>query len=145
MLNIAAVLKSEISRIARKEVRAETGATKKASRSHRTEIATLKKRVQALEQHLRRVGKTGTKPVPAVETEPASGRRRFSAKGLKSMRRRLGLSAEDLGLLIGASSQSVYNWEDGKTRPQPKSLEVIDFVKTRGKREVAARLESLQT
>jgi DNA-binding transcriptional regulator YiaG len=145
MPNIAAVLKSEISRVARKQVRAETSPTKKASSAHRTAIADLRKRVQALEQQLRRLAKAGPR-IAAVATnaEQAPGSQRFSAKGLKSMRQRLGLSAEACGLLIGASSQSVYNWEEGKTRPQAKHLAGIASLRSIGKREALARLEALR-
>ena len=41
---------------------------------------------------------------------------RFSAKGLKSKRQTLGISAEQMGLLLGATGQSVYKWEDGRAR-----------------------------
>lgn len=145
MPNIATVLKSEISRIARKEVRAETGATKKASSSHRTEIAALKKRVQALEQSLGRAARVRQKEAPAAQPATAEAPSRFSPKGLKSMRRRLDLSANDCGVLIGASGQSIYNWEDGKARPQPKYLQALAFLKTKGKKDVVARLEYLKT
>lgn len=145
MPNIAAVLKSEISRIARKEVRAETASTKKASSSHRTELLALKKRVQALEQHLRRFDAVRVRAAPAAQPETSDTPSRFSPKGLKSMRRRLRLSANDCGVLIGASGQSIYNWEDGKARPQRKYLAALTFLKTKSKKDVAARLEYLKT
>ncbi len=144
MPNIAAILKSEIARVARKEVRSETTATKKASSVHRSEIATLKRRVQALEKQLRQLVAHQTRQSDRADPQPTSGPGRFSPKGLKSLRDRLGLSAHSLGLLIGASSQSVYNWEDGKTRPQAKYLAAIAFVKTKGKKEITARLNDLQ-
>ena len=145
MPNIAALLKSEISRVARKEIRTETASTKKASTAHRAEIAALKRRLLVLERQIRELAKTGGRRVPAVEPELASTPGRFSSKGLTSLRRRLGLSAHALGLLIGSSSQSVYNWEDGTTRPQAKYLAAIAFVKTRSKTQIAARLRELQT
>ena len=61
------------------------------------------------------------------------------------MRKRLGLSAQGIGLLIGASSQSVYNWEEGKARPQAKHLAAIAAIKSIGKREALARLEALRS
>ena len=60
------------------------------------------------------------------------------------MRRRLGLSAHDCGVLIGASSQSIYNWEEGKTRPQAKYLAAVAFLKTKSKKDVTARLLALK-
>lgn len=144
MPNIATALKSEISRIARKEVRAETAPIKKSSVAHRSDIASLKKRVQALEQQLRRLDKVSTTARPAAEVASSQTPTRFGAKGLKAMRRRLGLSANDLGLLIGASSQSVYNWEVGTARPQAKYLAAIAFVKAKSKTEVLRRLGELK-
>ena len=49
MPNIAAVLKDEISRIARKEIRSETAVLKKASAQYRKEIAALKRQVSNLQ------------------------------------------------------------------------------------------------
>ena len=144
MPNIAALLKSEISRVARKELRGQTAGLKKAVAAHRSEIASLKRRAQALEQELRRIGKAGAKAAPASDDEDAASSRRFSAKGLASQRRRLGLSAADCGLLVGASSQSVYNWEEGKVRPRARHLGAIAGLRSLGKREAKARLESLR-
>lgn len=61
MPNIAAVLKAEISRVARKEARAETEALKKTSVNQRAEIAGLKRRVQELEKLLKTFGRTSAR------------------------------------------------------------------------------------
>ena len=144
MPNIASILKSEISRVARKQVRAETTGLKKALGAYRAEIAALKRRTQALEQELRRLSKASAKAAPPVPDEAESRTVRFSAKGLATQRKRLGLSAEDCGLLVGASGQSVYNWEAGTTRPRQKLVPAIAALRNLGKREAAARLASLR-
>jgi len=144
MANIASLLKTEISRVARKEVRAETMSLKKAVGVYRAEIAALKRRAQTLELELRRLSKARAKAVPVeAQTEPAQ-KLRFTAKGLASQRRRLGLSALDCGLLVGASGQSIYNWEEGKARPRARHLSAISALRTLGKKEAAARLASLR-
>ena len=51
-MNIAAVLRSEISRLARKELKTETEALKKVSAKHRAEIAALKREVADLQRAL---------------------------------------------------------------------------------------------
>ncbi|HVQ02747.1 MAG TPA: hypothetical protein VMT14_04465, partial [Burkholderiaceae bacterium] len=61
MPNIASLLKSEIARVARKEVRGETVHLKRAVNAYRSEIAALKRRAQALEQQLRRLSKRAGK------------------------------------------------------------------------------------
>ena len=145
MPNIASILKSEIARVARKEVRGETMGLKKAVSTGRADIAALKRRIQALEQELRRLSKASAKAAPPPTADEAPSRPvRFSAKGLATQRKRLGLSAEDCGHLVGASGQSVYNWEAGAARPRPKLLPAIAALKNLGKREAAARLASLR-
>ena len=82
MPNIASILKAEISRVARKEVRAEIETLKKASIAHRASIAELRREVNALEKELRRVAKGATRPAATVDSGnevEASTKRRFSA------------------------------------------------------------------
>jgi DNA-binding transcriptional regulator YiaG len=144
MANIASLLKSEISRVARKEVRGETAGLKKAISSYRSEIVALKRRALALETELRRLGKAAARSAPAaVQDEGPARAQRFSAKGLASQRKRLGLSAQECGLLVGASGQSIYNWEDGKARPRAKHLQALAALRGMGKKEAAARLSEL--
>lgn len=144
MANIASVLKSEISRVARKEVRAETLALKKAVATYRAEIASLKRRTQGLEQEVRRLRKTTAQVTPPAENETPAQTLRFSAHGLAAQRKRLALSAHDFGLLVGTTGQSIYKWEAGKARPRARLLPAIAALRTMGKKEAAARLASLR-
>ena len=143
MTNLANTLKSEIARIARKEMRADLDALKKSVGAYRSEIAALKRRANALEQELRRVGRAVPKAAPQADVEAATHKARFNAKGLGVLRQRLGLSAHELGLLVGASGQSVYNWEAGEIRPRDKHLPAIAALKTMGKKAAQARLAAI--
>lgn len=139
MPNIASVLKEEIARVARKEVRADTQPLKKSSASHRSDIAALKRRIAALEQMVRRLGKqTGKTAKP--EAGPLPGSFRFSASGLMAQRKRLGLSAAEAGKLLGVSDQSVYKWENGKTRPRASQFAAIATLRGMSKKQAAVRL-----
>jgi DNA-binding transcriptional regulator YiaG len=142
MPNIGAVLKQEIARLSRREIRAELQATKKASAQYRRHIAALKRQVATLEGQvglLRRRVLTE----PATEISSATGKLRFVAKGLKSQRTRLGLSAADYGKLVGVSAQSVYNWEQEHATPHPEQLKMIAKIRSLGKREAQGRVERL--
>jgi DNA-binding transcriptional regulator YiaG len=144
MPNIANLLKNEIARVARKEVRAETLGLKKAIAPYRAQIAELRRRTRELELQIRRLGRVTAKVVSAVpDEEPGERNLRFSAKGLATQRKRLGLSAQAFGALIGASGQSIYKWEEGKTRPRAKHLPKIAELRGMGKKEAAARLAAL--
>ncbi len=146
MPNVAQVLKSEIVRIAKKELRSETHSMKKSQASFRSDIAALKKHVRLLEQTTRILGKQAQKAQKTTLAQSASDekpRSRFGAKSLASQRRRLGLSAEDLGRLVGASGQSVYNWEAGKVRPHDSHLPAIAALRTLGRKAAVAHLAAM--
>ena len=115
-------------------------ALKKSLGSHRSAIAVLKRRAQALELEVRRLSRRITKTVPDSKAQTEKANLRFSAKGLASQRQRLGLSAAECGVLVGASPQSVYNWESGNARPREKHLPTIAGLRAMGKKEVASKL-----
>lgn len=149
MANIATLLKSEIVRLARKEVKVEVAQLRKASAAHRSEIAALKRRLAQLEGLANRAGKRAARgpDAGAVKEDAGDGdgsaKGRFSAKSMRSQRRRLGLSAAEIGLLVGSSAQSVYNWEEGKTRPQARHLQAIFGLRSLGRRDAKTRLEAM--
>ena len=151
MPNIANVFKAEITRLARKEVRENSDGLKKATAAHRTEITSLKRRIQALEAVVKRLAKGqsagSVRSRTAVSSEPSESTTpelRFRAKGMAANRKRLGLSASDFGLLVGTTGQSVYAWEAGKTKPKPEALTAIAALRGMGKREVEDKLAALK-
>lgn len=145
MPNLVAVLKEEISRLARKELKNEIEALRKASSHYRSEIAALKKRLAEQERQtklLLKQTRRSTRDQPEEGTGDAS-KLRFRADGFKTMRARLGLSAEAMGKLLGVSGQSIYLWETGRTAPRAKVLAAIAGLRGKGKREINQMLESL--
>ena len=165
MANLASALKEEIGRLARKEVRQQTAGTAKSTAQLARDIAALKRQIQDLQRKFspprspdaakQAASKTGTSKKTAARktdgkaagaaSKPAeqSGRARFSAKGLKTDRERLGLSADNYGKLVGVSGLSIYNWEQGKARPRESSIAALMSIRGIGKREATKRLENL--
>jgi transcriptional regulator with XRE-family HTH domain len=141
MANIGALLKDEISRLSRREIRRQTGALRKASTTYRRNIAALKRQIGKLERQVKLVGSRATR-APAAAAESASGEQspRFVAKGLRTLRSRLGLSAAQLGTLVGVTGQSIYNWEAKKATPRREQLLQLAALRGIGKKEAAARL-----
>ncbi len=144
MPSIAAVLKQEITRLARKEVKMQTEVIRRANTHHRRDIAQLKrqvvglsKQVAYLEQQERKRAAKGT-PVAIAEG------RRFSAHGLKTHRERVGLSAADYSTLVGVTAQTIYSWEQGKSKPRDEQLAALVAVRDLGKREALKRLDLLE-
>ena len=65
---------------------------------------------------------------------------RFRVSGFGTLRKKLGVTANEMGVLLGVSGQSVYKWEQGKAKPRASQLKAIAAVRKMGKREVAERL-----
>ena len=145
MPNIANILKTEIVRIARKEVRAEVDGLRKLVAAQRSAIAALRKEVADLGKQLKRVPVSKPAEAASVAAPENDGvERRFSATRLAAHRQKLGLSATDYGLLVGAYDQSVYKWEEGTTRPQAEMVRKLSMLKEIPKSEITQRLEQLR-
>lgn len=144
MSDIAGLLKSEITRLSKKAIRTYVAPIRATTSAHRRDIAALKRQVAALEREVTKLRKGFAQTSERSEPEP--GRRpRFVAKGLKSLRNKLGLSAEQFGMLVGVSAQTIYNWEARKATPRAAQLESLQSVRSIGKREARARLEALNS
>lgn len=143
MPNIATVLKAEISRLARKEIKAELATTKKAASRHRREIAELKRQLRAQAKKIASLERTNKMGAPAAPVADAAGVR-FSPKWLRTHRGKLELSQADYAALVGVSPLTIYNWESGKTRPAAKQLAAWGAVRAMGKREAWSRLEEME-
>lgn len=141
MPNIGAVLKQEITRIARKELRGVIAPVRKAGVTQRRAIARLKRQVAALERQVKVLGAPPKRDTASAPAEQPSFR--FRPTTVVKHRQRLGLSAEDFGALVGVSGQTIYNWERGK-RPRAKQLAVLSAIRQLGKRPALARLEVLR-
>jgi DNA-binding transcriptional regulator YiaG len=140
MSRIGSLLKEEILRLARKEVRGEVRAVKRASAQHRREIAALKRQARTLTGRLAQQEKRALKESGLAPAGESSAPLRFSAKGLRSHRKRLGLSAADYAKLAGVTQLSIYNWERGVARPRQESLGVLASLRTLNKTQAQARL-----
>lgn len=142
MSNLASVLKQEISRLARKEVKAASEGTKKTIIRLRAETAALKKRIKELESQVAHIRSHGNAmPVPVLDKSTTI---RFSPKAIRTHRKRLGFSAEHYAKILGVSMQTVYHWEQGKSRPRQAQLQRLAVVRQMGKREANKQLAAAE-
>ena len=144
MPNIAAVLKDEIRRLARKEIKTCTSITRQAVVQYRKDIARLKRLVQEQQKKITRVAAQSKhhRDPSQTDEEPLAGVR-YSARSVRAQRKRLGLSAQDYGQLVGVSGLTIYNWEHGTTRPRKAQVAALISVRGIGKREALKQLEAL--
>ncbi len=146
MPNLAAVLRQEICRLAKREIKSQTSATRQAVVQFRRDIASLKRqlREQAKEiaflksQERKRLGQPS-----AMAGEPLENIR-FAPRSVKAQRRRLHLSAAAYGKLVGVSGLTVYHCERGKARPQKERLATLVALRRLGRREALGKLALLK-
>lgn len=140
MPNLSAIFKSEVTRLSKKVVKENLDPLHKSLAVQRRQIAELKKQTDFLAKELKRARRVAASEESAASTESKSAGQRFQARGLRSLRAKLGLSAEEFGRLAGVSGQSIYNWESGKTLPRQSQLAGLAALRGIGKREANKRL-----
>jgi hypothetical protein len=111
MPNLTFLFKEEISRIARKEVRAETARLRKNSSQCRSEIPALKRSLAGLDRQLRRNLRDIRQAAAPIDDNAQGQRFRFSAKDFAAQRQRLGLSAREVAVAMNGQ-------ERGRRAPQ---------------------------
>lgn len=140
MTDLANALKTEISRLARKELRAHLEPVKRSVAQSKSQLAALREEIGVLKRQIKALEKQARRSVEGSAEERKSTRHRFTARGFATMRRRLGLSHAELGRLIGASDQSVRKWEVGAAVPRLKYQQAIFALRGVGKRAIAEHL-----
>lgn len=143
MPNIGQVLKQEILRLARREVRGSQKALKNECAALKAQVRELRARVAALDKASgarRSGGSCGVASGPA-SNEPQVGMR-FNSKSLRSLRQRLGVSQKEMGRLVGVTAQAVYLWEckGGSLRLRNDTRQALLKLKAAGRRGVAKQL-----
>ena len=142
MPNIAAVMREEIVRLARKEVRTQLRGAQKAMRQLRSANTVLRRDAADMNARLNRLERKTNGTLQDAPTKQPS-RRRFNAKGLATHRGKLGLSAANYGKLLGVTGQTIYNWERGDAKPRAAQLLALAPIRGLGKRAAAERLQEM--
>lgn len=145
MPNVAAVLKEEIRRLARKESKTAVGplkkqlaAERKASASVRKELAAQKRALAQLVGAVKRQAKGGGAAVTVEAAAAPAGKWRKDT--VRSTRRALGLTQGQLAKLVGVSPITVSFWETGRSIPRAKQQAAVLAVRELSKSEAHERL-----
>lgn len=108
-MSVIKELQSEITRLARKEIKKELEPIKRVNAAQRGLIANLRRDVTDLQKEVARMQRADGKAPPA-EVDETKGFW-ISGKGVVSLRKRLGLTQAELAALAGVSTQSIIRWE----------------------------------
>ena len=96
-----------------------------------------------LEKVVARYQRAMPKKASPITVPDEIGDVRFSAVRLRKLREKLGVSAPKMGLLLGVSPHTVYNWERQVSRPSKKQVALISAIRKLRKRAVVERLDQL--
>ena len=144
MPNIGVVLKEEIQRLARKEVRAAvTPLKKRVGELSRAGVA-LKRTVPQLERIVARLeAEAKARQLEGVQkgAKDTEGTR-LGPRSIAAQRKRLKLSRKDFGQLVGVTANSIYLWETGEVSPKQKSRAAIIGLRGMGVKEAKRLLEA---
>jgi DNA-binding transcriptional regulator YiaG len=142
--DVAIVLKEEISRIARKEIRARVDPLKK-------QVIDLRRRLRAAEATLLQLQKTTNKTANTVSRQSGAivpdveetRQIRISPNSVKKLRTRLRLTQAQMAQLVDVSTNTVVRWEQGTSSPRGGSRAVIASMRSMGIKQVKKQLEKM--
>ena len=143
MPNIAQMLKDEIARVARKEIRKATSLLRADNVRLKRDVAALKRDVAELQRRQKFIGKeVETLSRHAKPDEQTLRKMRITGRMMSKLRSRLRVTQAELGELLGVSAQQVYQYErrGGSLRLRNETRVALDRVRQMGKRQARQAL-----
>jgi DNA-binding transcriptional regulator YiaG len=135
MAKIEGVIKSEIQRLAKREIRSTFIPLRREVRAMRLKLSGLSRGIASLNRMAKglRLGEAKPKLEATPEEVKAS---RLTPDRIRGLRKKLGISMRELGILTGSSLSAVLSWEKGKFKPRgEKKVALVALRKVR-KRDV---------
>jgi DNA-binding transcriptional regulator YiaG len=135
MGKLESTIKSEIQRLAKREIRSTFIPLRREVRAMRLRLSSLSKNFSILDrlskEQLQKVPKKGLEATP--EEVKAS---RLTPDRIRRLRNKLGMSMRELGLLTRSSVGAVLSWEKGNFRPKGEKKVALVALRKLRKREV---------
>ena len=140
MGKVESTIKSEIQRLAKHEVRVVFRPLRKEVWGIRLKLLNLLKGFAPLNRWIKEVAERKSKEIKLAASPEAVKASRFTPKRIGGLRRKLGLSQRELGVLVGASLGAVASWEKGKFKPQGEKKAALVALRKVRKRDVKKML-----
>jgi len=148
MPNIAKALKDEVARIARRETNKALTPVSKLALGLRRTTTDLKRRVAKLEKELSSLRRSidALRSAHLSAAPKTAGKARITAKGMRSLRRRLRLSGQEFARLLGIAAPVVYGWEkaSGPLRMKGTTRTAVLAVRGIGVRAARRKLDEIK-
>jgi len=142
MGKIEAILKSEIVRLAKRQMRQITGPLGRDVRLLKGVVSKLRKTVLVLERSTARHALEAGKGRINLEATPEEVKgSRFSPRLIRALRERLGLTQKEMATLAGVTVGAIFQWEKGIFEPRSQKKRVLVALRKLGRREAKKLLE----
>jgi len=142
MPNIAQILREEITRLSRKEIRAACDPLRKQVRTLRQTVKAQGETVAKLEKSMGKMAALSSDNSASLYApEEEKTRARVTPASIKRHRNRLKLSQAELGSLLDVSTNTIVRWEAGTSKPRVQHRAALLKMRDLGRREVTKMLE----
>ncbi len=140
MGKLEGIIKDEIIRLAKREMRMKFVPLRRDVHSLKITASQLHKSVLSLQRFVSQQQKQmGPKPVPEVTLEDMK-KARFSPRLIKSLRKHLGVSQRELAKLAGVTGGTVFHWEKGKFEPKDDKKKILVGLRKLGRQNARTLL-----
>ena len=146
MGKVEGIIKSEIVRLAKREIRKISVPLGQDVWSLKSAVSQLRKTVLALERFAALQKKElEKKKIPLEATQEEVKISRFSPRLIRSLRGQLGITQNELAVLAGVTVGAIHQWESGMFRPREEKKGLLVALRKLGRREVRRLLEEKGT
>ena len=140
MAKLESIIKSEIQRLAKHEVRSVYRPLRKEVWGLKLKLSNLIKNFTVLDRLAKEIVKTKSTE-PKLEASPEEIKAsRLTPERIRGLRKKLGISMRELGVLVGATTGAVLSWEKGKFKPQREKKAALVALRKVRKRDVKKML-----
>ncbi len=136
MGKIETMIKSEIQRLARREIRSTFRPLKREVRTMRLKLSSLMKGFSSLNRITKEQVQRASEQFKLESSPDEIKIARFSPARIRALRLKKGLSQKELGMLIGVSLGTVVLWEKGKITPKAERKGALIALRKLKKREI---------
>ena len=140
MGKLESTIKSEIQRLAKREIRTTFVPLRREVRAMRLRLSGLSRGITSLTMMTKELRLEEVKPKLEATSEEVKASR-LTPERIAGLRKKLGISQRELGVLVGATTGAVLSWEKGKFRPQGKKKAALVALRKVRKRDVRKMLE----
>ena len=142
MGKLEATIKTEIMRLAKRELQKVSVPLKRDVRSLKITVSQLRKAVVPLERFAAHQQEELAKREIRLEITPEDLKKsRFSPRLIRSLRKKLKITQKELAILLGVTVGATHQWEIGKFTPKAEKKAALAALRKLRRRDVKRLLE----